>query len=181
MAIGGVFWRLQRPCRPALVHGYVHEARRLADLNSLSTPANPPSRPGRPGRLSFLVLSMGHTPPSHFPTMLIESPLRLYHLANVDRQAVWTWSWGTGQPCQLAGPNAGLKRVFHILDAGGGNRVQIPVFTGMTGFGAVTRVYGKDNAVNRRATYGSTLPWRLLKHAFETRPYGLSWRRNRNA
>ena len=55
-------------------------------------------------------------------------------------------------------------RVFHILDACAGNRVQIPVFTGTTGFCAVTRVYGKDNAVCRRAIYGPTLPWRLLKH-----------------
>ena len=78
-------------------------------------------------------------------------------------------------------PEAGLKSVFHILDTYGDNRVEIPVFTGMTGFFAVSRDYGMDNAVNRRAIYGSTLPWRLLKQALETRHYGSAYfQRNDN-
>ena len=36
-------------------------------------------------------------------------------------------------------------------------------FDGNDGFFAVSRDFGMDIAVNRRAIYGSTLPWRLLK------------------
>ena len=74
----------------------------------------------------------------------------------------------------------GFKSLFHILDTCGDNRVEIPVFTGMTGVFAVSRDYGMDNAVNRRAIYGSTLPWRLLKQALETRHYELNWRRDQS-
>ena len=68
---------------------------------------------------------------------------------------------------------AGLKRVFHNLGAYGNSCVKIPVFTGMTGFGAVLRVDGMFHVVNRRAIYGSSLLGRLLKHPLETRHYGM--------
>ena len=44
------------------------------------------------------------------------------------------------------------------LETYGGQCLQIPVFTGMTGFGAVLRVDGNNDVVNRRAVYGPTLP-----------------------
>ena len=62
----------------------------------------------------------------------------------------------------------GFKRVFHILDACGGNRVQIPVFTGMTVFGAVLCIESMIGVVIRRTTYCSTLQGRLLKQALQT-------------
>ena len=65
----------------------------------------------------------------------------------------------------------GLKSVFHKLETYGDQYLQIPVFTGMTGFGAVLRVDKKDDVANRRAMYGPTLERRLLKQALETHPY----------
>ena len=64
-----------------------------------------------------------------------------------------------------------MKRVFHMLDTFGDNRVQIPVFTGMTVFGAVLRIGGMIGVAIRRIISRSTLPWRLLKQALESRPY----------
>ena len=73
----------------------------------------------------------------------------------------------------IAPPNqfvvAGLKRAFHKLETYGDQCLQIPVFTGMTGFGAVLRVDGKNDIANRRAVYGLTLERRLLKQALKTR------------
>ena len=66
---------------------------------------------------------------------------------------------------------AGLKSLFHKLETYGGQCLQIPVFTGMTGFGAALRVVGKNDVANRRAVYGPTLERGLLKQALETRPY----------
>ena len=66
-----------------------------------------------------------------------------------------------------------MKRVFHKLETYGGQCLQIPVFTGMTGYGDVLRVDGKNDVANRRAVYGPTLEWRLLKQALETRPYNM--------
>ena len=66
---------------------------------------------------------------------------------------------------------AGLKSLFHKLETYGGQCLQIPVFTGMTGFGAALRVVGKNDVVNRRAVYGPTLERGLLKQALETRRY----------
>ena len=45
----------------------------------------------------------------------------------------------------------GLKSLFLKLETYGDQCLQIPVFTGMTGFGAVLRVDGKVEIVNRRA------------------------------
>ena len=64
-----------------------------------------------------------------------------------------------------------MKRVFHKLGAYGNSCVKIPVFTGMTGFGAVIRVDGMFHVVNRRANYRSTIQSRLLKQALESHPY----------
>ena len=66
---------------------------------------------------------------------------------------------------------AGFKRVFHKLETYGDQCLQIPVFTGMTGFGAVLRVDGENDVANRRTVYGPTLERRLLKQALETRRY----------
>ena len=55
--------------------------------------------------------------------------------------------------------------MFHILETYGDPRVQIPVFTGMTGFGSVLRVDGKADVVNRRTIYVAPLEGRLLKQA----------------
>ena len=73
--------------------------------------------------------------------------------------------------CLCARPMAGLKSLFHKLETYGDQCLQIPVFTGMTGFGAVLRVDGKNDIANRRAVYGPTLERRLLKQAPETRHY----------
>ena len=51
----------------------------------------------------------------------------------------------------------GLKCLFLKLETYGDQCLQIPVFTGMTGFGAVLRVDGNNDVVNRRAVYGPTL------------------------
>ena len=69
----------------------------------------------------------------------------------------------------------GLKRVFHKLETYGGQCLQIPVFTGMTGFTAVLRIDRRVDVVNRRAMYGLILERRLLKQALETRPYRRFW------
>ena len=66
---------------------------------------------------------------------------------------------------------AGLKSMFHKLETYGGQCLQIPVFTRMTGFGAVLRFDKKNDVANRRALYGPTLERRLLKQALETRRY----------
>ena len=66
---------------------------------------------------------------------------------------------------------AGLKSLFHKIETYGGQCLQIPVFTGMTGYGAVLRVDGKNDVANRRAVYGPTPVTRLLKQALETRHY----------
>ena len=52
---------------------------------------------------------------------------------------------------------AGFKRVFHKLETSGNPRLQIPVFTGMTGFGAVLRFDDMVDIVNRRAAKGRLL------------------------
>ena len=62
---------------------------------------------------------------------------------------------------------AGLKSLFHKLETYGGQCLQIPVFTGMTGFGAALRVVGKNDVANRRAVYGPTLERGLLKQALK--------------
>ena len=59
--------------------------------------------------------------------------------------------------------------MFHILETYGDPRVQIPVFTGMTGFGSVLRVDGKADVVNRRTIYVAPLEGRLLKQALQNR------------
>ena len=68
-----------------------------------------------------------------------------------------------------------MKSVFHKLETYGDQCLQIPVFTGMTGFGAVLRVDGKNDIANRRAVYGPTLERRLLKQALQTLPFDLDW------
>ena len=70
------------------------------------------------------------------------------------------------------GTAAGLKSLFHKLETYGGQRLQIPVFTGMTGYGTVLRVDGKNDVANRRAVYGPTPETRLLKQTLETRRGG---------
>ena len=67
--------------------------------------------------------------------------------------------------CRRAAVQAGLKSLFHKLETYGGQCLQIPVFTGMTGYGAVLRVDGKNDVANRRAVYGPTPETRLLKPA----------------
>ena len=80
---------------------------------------------------------------------------------NFTSQAVMADARGVG--CrQGARPKAGLKSVFHKLETYGDQYLQIPVFTGMTGFGAVLRVDKKNDVVNRRALYGPTLERRLM-------------------
>ena len=64
----------------------------------------------------------------------------------------------------FVGPRAPPQRAW-------GGQFQIPVFTGMTGFGAALRVVGKNDVANRRAVYGPTLERGLLKQALKTRPY----------
>ena len=76
---------------------------------------------------------------------------------------------GLGVP---GGGQMGLKSLFHKLETYGGQCLQIPVFTGMTGFGAALRVVGKNDVANRRAVYGPTLERGLLKQALETHHYG---------
>ena len=65
--------------------------------------------------------------------------------------------------------------MFHKLETSGNPRLQIPVFTGMTGFGTVLRFDDKVDIVNRRAMCGAILERRLLKLALETRPYEPNW------
>ena len=76
-----------------------------------------------------------------------------------------------GRRRTATGVLAGLKSLFHKLETYGGQCLQIPVFTGMTGYGAVLRVEGKNDVANRRAVYGPTPETRLLKQTFETRHY----------
>ena len=64
------------------------------------------------------------------------------------------------------GPRAGLKSVFHKVETHGHARVEIPVFTGMTVFGAVLRIGGMVGVVIRH-----TLLLRFSDEIFETRPY----------
>ncbi len=73
-----------------------------------------------------------------------------------------------------------MKSLFHKLETYGGQCLQIPVFTGMTGFGAVLRVDKKEDVANRRAMCGAILERRLLKQALETRHYELNLRRDHN-
>ena len=76
-----------------------------------------------------------------------------------------------GRRRTATGVLAGLKSLFHKLETYGGQCLQIPVFTGMTGYGAVLRVDGKNDVANRRAVYGPTPETRLLKQTLETRHY----------
>ena len=61
--------------------------------------------------------------------------------------------------------------MFLKLETYGDQCLQIPVFTGMTGFGAVLRVDGENDVENCRAEYGPTLERRLFKEALQSRPY----------
>ena len=74
--------------------------------------------------------------------------------------------------------------VFHKLETYGDQCLQIPVFTGMTGFGAVLRVDGKNDIANRTKSPLCAYVHDLIgmpgwaEGGFETHPYecGSSWR-----
>ena len=112
-------------------------------------PAFVPERRSLGWAPAFAIETMDSRPPCH-PLMR-----RPHEVKKIGRRRTAT------------GVLAGLKSLFHKLETYGGQCLQITVFTGMTGYGAVLRVDGKNDIANRRAVYGPTIERRLLKQALE--------------